>query len=147
MDELRASLGHAGSVRFRSAPEGGLSIEIHNVCVQGMKDGLHGFHVHERGDTSKGCASMGPHYDPRGAHRHGGPDDVHRHLGDLGNVRSEGGCLHDGVLHASDLTLDDVRGRGIVLHEREDDFGRGRTEESHTTGSAGARIACGRISV
>ena len=141
--ELRASLG-TGEVTFRPAATG-VEIRVRNVCVSGMTDGLHGFHVHERGDMTKGCASMGPHYDPHHADRHGGPMDPHRHMGDLGNLPSRDGCLEDVSFVATGLTLGELQGRGLVLHEREDDLGRGNTHASRTTGSAGARISCGTI--
>lgn len=144
MAMLRASLGDDGEVLFRSS-SGGVQVQVRNVCVDGMNDGMHGFHIHESGDTSEGCASMGGHYDPHGTRRHGGPHDRLKHLGDLGNLRAQGGCLDDVTFVASELTLEGIRDRGLVLHEREDDHGRGGTIESHTTGSAGARISCGRI--
>lgn len=46
------------------------------------------------------------------------------------------------------LSLVGVRGaigRALVIHAKPDDFGRGGTEESIKTGSAGARLACGII--
>ena len=46
---------------------------------------MHGFHIHEKGDLSKGCASMGGHYNPLNK-THGGLDTIIRHLGDLGNI-------------------------------------------------------------
>ena len=140
---LRARLG-SGTVIFHHALDG-VDVTLQNVCVAGMPDGLHGFHIHERGDLTNGCASMGSHYDPERALRHGGLHSTRRHGGDLGNVRSRAGCVENVTIHAPQLTLAEVRGRGLVLHEREDDLGRGGTHESHTTGSAGARIACGRI--
>ena len=34
------------------------------VNITGLKPGLHGFHVHQLGDTSGGCGSMGGHFNP-----------------------------------------------------------------------------------
>lgn len=138
-----APLG-SGRVLFEDAFDGGgVNVVIEGVCVSGMADGKHGFHIHESGDMTQGCASMGGHYDPHGVQHHGGPDDLHRHAGDLGNVVSRNGCLNNTTVYAPGVTVNDILGRGIVLHEREDDHGKGGDEESRRTGSAGARIACG----
>ena len=32
--------------------------------ITGLSPGLHGFHVHTRGDMREGCASMLGHFDP-----------------------------------------------------------------------------------
>lgn len=79
---------------------------------------------------------------------HGAPSDPLRHIGDLGNIE----VTQDGVAHIEGwdhyLSLVGVRGaigRTLVIHEKPDDLGRGGTEESLKTGSAGARVACGVI--
>ena len=38
-----------------------------------------------------------------------------------------------------------ILGRSCVVHENEDDLGRGRHELSKTTGNSGPRVACGVI--
>ena len=55
--------------------------------VDGLSPGLHGLAIHETGDTSQGCLSLGGHYNPRGS-RHGSPgnNSQDRHYGDLGNI-------------------------------------------------------------
>ncbi|KAG5638716.1 hypothetical protein H0H81_010699 [Sphagnurus paluster] len=50
---------------------------------------LRGFHVHQAGDLTGGCLSTGAHYNPFGK-THGSPTDQNRHVGDLGNIKSNG---------------------------------------------------------
>jgi len=35
-----------------------------NGTVSGLPQGLHGFHVHEKGDVSNGCNAAGGHFNP-----------------------------------------------------------------------------------
>ena len=80
--------------------------------------------------------------------QHGGPIDPHRHGGDLGNIApGDDGTVK---LHIADDVISlvgpfNVVGRGIVVHEKEDDLGRGGNPESLKTGNAGSRLACGII--
>lgn len=115
--------------------------------IKNLPKGEHGFHVHEYGDLTNGCTSAGEHFNPEGA-VHGGPMDKVRHVGDLGNV--EAGS--DGVAHVNitDRVISlqgvhNVVGRALVVHEKADDYGRGMSLDSKTTGSAGGRLACGII--
>lgn len=34
------------------------------ISVIGLKEGDHGFHIHEKGDLTNGCLSTGGHYNP-----------------------------------------------------------------------------------
>lgn len=34
------------------------------VSISGLQPGEHGFHIHEKGDLTNGCLSMGGHYNP-----------------------------------------------------------------------------------
>lgn len=116
--------------------------------------GLHGFHIHQLGDTTNGCMSTGPHFNPAGK-THGAPTDEERHAGDLGNItaNADGVALVD--LSDVQIPLDgpnSILGRAVVVHELEDDLGTGDHSEpgtqgktSKTTGNAGARLACGVI--
>ncbi|CAK9296756.1 unnamed protein product [Gordionus sp. m RMFG-2023] len=115
--------------------------------LAGLEPGKHGFHVHEFGDLTQGCTSAGIHYNPD-KKTHGGPDDSIRHNGDLGNVTSDA----SGKCHISKtdkvITLYGPRsiiGRSLVVHAKEDDYGKGGDEESLKTGNAGERVGCGII--
>ncbi|XP_002122009.2 copper chaperone for superoxide dismutase-like [Ciona intestinalis] len=117
-----------------------------NLCliegtVDGLSPGKHGLNIHEFGDLSDGCSSCGEHYNPYN-YKHGGKNDAKRHVGDLGNIeaRSNG--------RASFRFLDDqvkvweIIGRSLVVHEGEDDEGKGGRETSRINGASGPGIAC-----
>jgi Cu-Zn family superoxide dismutase len=107
----------------------------------------HGFHIHEAGDLTDGCQSACAHYNPFNK-KHGGKNSYERHVGDLGNLEGDlfGNC--EFVFEDDLVKLNgpySVIGRSIVIHEKEDDLGRGNNEESLKTGNAGKRIVCGVI--
>ncbi|KAG6503314.1 hypothetical protein ZIOFF_035625 [Zingiber officinale] len=104
--------------------------------ITGLTPGLHGFHIHSFGDTTNGCNSTGPHFNPLNK-SHGAPSDWERHAG-IAEV------------YVKDLQIplsgpNSVLGRAVVVHADPDDLGRGGHELSKTTGNAGARIGCGII--
>lgn len=106
-------------------------------------EGVHALHVHANRVKGTDCATAGLYFDPldssQHAESHGGPHTRTRHAGDLGNVRNG---FSEVIVP---LRVEDLEGRSCVLHERGDDFGLGHTKTSRTSGSAGARIACGTI--
>ena len=115
--------------------------------ITGLKPGAHGFHIHEFGDMSDGCKSMGGHYNPDNVN-HG--DLNEGHVGDLGNIEADDDGKADFSIkaHRVDLIGDrSVVGRGIVVHADPDDLGKGGDEESLKTGNAGDRLACGVITL
>jgi len=124
-------------------------------------------HVHQFGDNTNGCTSAGPHcmlfhshaaqnpetneplVNPFGK-EHGAPEDSERHVGDLGNFKTDGSGNAKGSVSDSHIKLigeHSVLGRTIVVHAGTDDLGKGGHAESKKTGNAGARPACGVIGI
>jgi Cu-Zn family superoxide dismutase len=112
--------------------------------VAGLTPGKHGFHVHEYGDcSSDDGSSAGGHFNPTGM-PHAMPSSDKRHVGDMGNIEadSEGKAHVDYVDQMITFSgKNSVIGRGVILHEKEDDL------KTQPTGAAGARVACGVIGI
>nr|WUR10739.1 sod [Calliteara abietis nucleopolyhedrovirus] len=137
-----------GRVSFvQSAP--GQRVVISGYLLN-LPKGLHGFHVHEFGDTSNGCTSAGEHFNPFDRD-HGAPDAEIKHVGDLGNVESKGCCSLTEINVFNDaITLHgplSVLGRSLVVHTNRDDLGLTDHPLSKTTGNSGGRLGCGIIGV
>ena len=112
--------------------------------ITGHTKGPKGFHIHEKGDCSAADGmSTGGHFNP-GGHKHGGPYDPVKHVGDLGNIAFNA----DGVAKIN-FTVGDIRvsrsgpngiiGRALIVHAAADDL------KTDPTGNAGGRVACGVI--
>ncbi|WVZ66993.1 hypothetical protein U9M48_016140 [Paspalum notatum var. saurae] len=133
-----------GTIFFSQEGDGPTTV---TGSISGLKPGLHGFHVHALGDTTNGCMSTGPHFNPVGK-EHGAPEDENRHAGDLGNVTAgEDGVANVNVTD-SQIPLTgphSIIGRAVVVHADPDDLGKGGHELSKSTGNAGGRLACGII--
>ena len=117
--------------------------------IKGLKKGKHGFHIHESGNLTEGCKTLCAHYNPHNK-THGDVTDKNRHVGDLGNIvaNSKGIAkinILDNLVKLSGKYS--VIGRSIVVHDKEDDCGKGDNEESLKTGNAGKRSACGIIGI
>jgi len=108
-----------------------------------LPPGPHGFHIHKAGDLrGEGCAGLCEHYDI-GQHHHGaGPSSKEeRHTGDLGNIELKGKILRKSY-DLKGVSVQDLWGRSIIVHEDEDDLGKGPFEDSVVTGHSGKRMAC-----
>jgi Cu-Zn family superoxide dismutase len=119
------------------------------VNISGLEpNASHGFHVHEAGDLTDKCTSMCAHFNPYGK-THGCPGMVERHVGDLGNIHTNNKGDAKYVFYDNIIKLRGVKcniiGRGLIIHEGEDDCGQGGNNESLKTGNAGKRIACAVI--
>ena len=140
-----------------------------SIYLNGLEDGKHGFHIHEKaliGDMLSGdttlevidcCNKLGGHFNvgdkwssdnPMGT-PHG------KHTGDLCmNIHTEKGMV-DTMFWDDKISLfggnNCIIGRSLVIHEDEDDLGKGvyedeeLNEKSKITGNAGNRVACGNI--
>src|SRR5664279_3759476 len=128
-----------GTVEFKETDDG---IEV-TANIEGLKKGVHGFHIHEKGDCSAPDAkSAGGHFNP-GGHKHGAPDAAEHHEGDLGNITAEKDGKGTATLTIKGVTLGDgdnsIVGKGFIIHAKADDL------KSQPVGNAGDRVACGVI--
>lgn len=145
---LQGNEGVKGTVWFAQEKEGAPTAVSGEII--GLSPGNHGFHVHVYGDSTNGCTSAGPHFNPHNK-THGGPKEENRHVGDMGNVTADDSGV--AKINFSDHMIaicgaHSVIGRSLVVHQLEDDLGKGvgdKEEESKKTGNAGARLACGII--
>lgn len=109
-------------------------------------------HIHEYGDESQGCQSLGGHWNPHN-NEHGSMFiDIHNsHAGDLtNNIQSDSsGQVHFSYKDPRVQLRGDIQqsiiGRSVVIHDGIDDLGQGGNTESKKTGNAGERIACAII--
>lgn len=130
-----------GTVEFKETDDG---IEV-TANIEGLKKGVHGFHIHEKGDCSAPDAkSAGGHFNP-GGHKHGAPDAAEHHEGDLGNITAEKDGKGTATLTIKGVTLGDgdtsIVGKGFIIHAKADDL------KSQPVGNAGDRVACGVITL
>ena len=129
------------------------NFKTNNIAIElnivGLKiNSLHGFHVHEAGDLTDKCTSMCAHFNPY-ENTHGGPGMSKRHVGDLGNIKTnhKGDAkytFYDNVIKLRGSKCN-ILGRGLIIHEDEDDCGQGNNDDSLKTGNSGKRIACAII--
>lgn len=133
-----------GEVCF-SQKRGGVEMEC---TFTRLPPGLHGFHIHRAGDLrGEGCKLACDHWHRGKPSIHGGPPTHKgpRHTGDLGNLDMDGKETLKTSFFLKGVVLEELYGRSVIIHEDEDDYGRGSYEDSKTTGHSGARIACAVI--
>jgi len=120
-----------------------------DIYLSGLpKNASLGFHIHAAGDLSDGCTAACAHFNPFNT-IHGGPDSKERHVGDLGNIKTDANGICKVKFTDSMIRLrgykQNIIGRSIVIHADKDDLGKGGDAESLKTGNAGKRIACAVI--
>ncbi|RYQ90705.1 hypothetical protein HN51_054935 [Arachis hypogaea] len=90
-------------------------------------------------------AYLEPHFNPNKM-KHGAPGDQICHAGDLENIVANADGVAEATIVDNQIPLigpNPVVGRALVVHELEDDLGKGGKELSLSTGNAGGRLACG----
>eukprot|EP00612_Vaucheria_litorea_P001724 CAMPEP_0171455236 /NCGR_PEP_ID=MMETSP0945-20130129/2215_1 /TAXON_ID=109269 /ORGANISM="Vaucheria litorea, Strain CCMP2940" /LENGTH=151 /DNA_ID=CAMNT_0011980443 /DNA_START=94 /DNA_END=549 /DNA_ORIENTATION=- len=133
--------GPKGVIGFAPTEDGKVKV---SGKISGLTPGKHGFHIHQFGDTTNGCTSTGGHYNPNGK-QHGAPTDENRHAGDLGNITADADGNAEVDIVDAHIPISSILGRAVVVHDGEDDLGKGGHEQSLTTGNAGGRFCCGII--
>lgn len=130
-----------GTVHFQELSDGSVDV---TADLTSVPPGVHGLHVHEKGDCSGNGMAAGDDFNPMNM-PHGSPQDESHHAGDLGNVTAgEKGEIHvDVPLNTFSITVHSsttsVLGRAVVLHANPDDL------VTQPDGNSGARIACGIV--
>ncbi|GMH11961.1 hypothetical protein Nepgr_013802 [Nepenthes gracilis] len=141
---LKGNSNVEGVVTLTQEDDGQTTVKVR---VAGLTPGHHWLHLHEYGDTSNGCISTVAHFDPNGT-THGSLEDEIRYAGDLGNLVANADGVAEATITDNQIPLsgpNSVVGRPFVVHELEDDLGKGGHELSLTTGNAGGRLACGVV--
>lgn len=156
-----AALAEERTVEMHAVSEEGVGESVGHVTIketedgltfepelEGLSDGIHGFHVHENADCGpvsadgeRGAAlAAGGHLDPEGHGEHKEPWAEQGHRGDLPALYVEDGEATHPV-HLNGLELADARGRALVIHEGGDNY----ADEPEPLGGGGPRVACGII--
>jgi Cu-Zn family superoxide dismutase len=116
--------------------------------LTGLPPGQHAVHVHETGKCEGDFSSAGAIYNPLGA-SHGFLSEEGPMAGDLTNIRADATGQVEADLLSPFVTLSndaedsifDADGTALVIFEKADDY------QSDPEGNAGARIACGAITL
>jgi Cu-Zn family superoxide dismutase len=116
--------------------------------LEGLKPGLHGFHVHrnpacgpgkEDGTIVPGLAAGG-HFDPGNTGRHEGPYG-NGHLGDLPALCVDTNGKARVPLLAPRLKVSEVKGHSLIIHAEGDNY----SDQPKKLGGGGPRVACGVV--
>lgn len=131
----------SGTVQLTQMADGSVTVK---VDLAGVPPGIHGFHIHEKGDCGDNGNAAGGHYNPSGT-AHGAPAADPHHAGDFGNVTANAaGEVHTSfttrsvTVEAGPMT---AVGHAVILHANPDDL------TTQPTGNAGGRIACGVVTL
>lgn len=131
----------AGTVTFKELADGSVRVA---VSLTGVPEGVHGFHIHDKGDCGDNGNAAGGHFNPHGT-AHGAPAAEARHAGDFGNLTADPQGRIRAEFTTRSITVSpgtaSAVGRGVILHANPDDL------QTQPTGNAGGRIACGVVTL
>src|SRR5215471_4047163 len=123
MIESRSDSKVTGKAIFTQLPSGKTRVE---VTISGATPGMHGLHIHEKGDcSSPDATSAGGHFNSAG-NPHAAPTDAKHHNGDLGNIEIGADGKGTLTIETDMLTVapgpDSVVGKSVIFHEKADDL-------------------------
>ena len=122
-------------------------VVLMTVSARGLSEGTHAIHIHEKSDcSSEDGKSAGGHWNPTAKPHGKWGSEKGYHKGDIGNFevkisdedtiiefKSDERCIGCGDPNK------DILGKGVIVHQGEDDF------TSQPSGAAGSRVSCGGI--
>lgn len=129
----------AGTVLLTEMADGSVQVK---VDLTGVPAGVHGFHIHEKGDCGDNGNAAGGHFNPART-AHGAPNATPHHAGDFGNVTANAAGEVHTSFNTRSVTVtagpNSAVGHAVILHASPDDL------VTQPTGNAGGRIACGVV--
>jgi Cu-Zn family superoxide dismutase len=116
--------------------------------LSGLPPGLHGFHVHEKGNCGpaekdgKMVAGLaaGGHFDPDKTGSHTGPNE-NGHKGDLPPLYVDPSGFATHSVLAPRIKSSELKGLSLMIHESGDNY----SDTPEKLGGGGGRIACGAV--
>lgn len=110
----------SGLVRFETVRDG---VKI-SFDLKGFRPNeTHAIHIHEYGDLSGGCKSLGGHFNPNKTH-HGSWTSCCRHAGDLmNNFTTDNNGTFNWFYIDGSFCVEEIIGRSVVIHQLRDDGG------------------------
>ncbi len=141
--------GITGTADFVESQQGAGKIVNITVTLSGLKEGMHGVHLHEVGKCEAPFTSAGGHFDP-GPAGNANPDANHPfHMGDIPQITAAANgkatmkvATTRVTLSEGPLSLLDADGSAIIIHGNPD---QGITGAAGSGVSGGPRVACGVI--
>ncbi len=141
-----ASGAEVGTATFTQA---GTGVKVVVNVAKGVEPGFHGVHIHQNGV----CEGSGTEpFTSAGGHLQVDGNTGHPSSGDLVSINVLENGTGQTVTTTGAVTLDQIKGKSIVIHEKADNFANIPTryapapdQDTLKTGDAGKRVACGVI--